>query len=435
MSYRRDAAGKAFARSLERELTHRGYDVFLDVDRMVAGGWADEILTQIPLRSHFLILLTSDALDRCADEADWVRREYETAAQHARNIVPVCEESVNLAKLRETCPKCMKGLFDLQIVTVQHGAFERDIQTLVERYIPPHKAPKLAGPGSTEIAITRLRHAAERLFGREKEFQRLDVAWKDPKIHLITLVAWGGVGKTSLVAKWAASLAESNYDGASYFDWSFYSQGTREQSAASSNQFIAAALEFFGDAELAKSASLPWDKGARLAQLIAQRRTLLVLDGLEPLQHPPGPLAGQVKAPALAALLKGLAQKNPGLCLVTTRERVADLASFLDSTAPEWELKHLSTPASVELLKTIGVRGTAGEFERLVSDVKGHALTLDLLGRFLRDAHRGDIRRRDLVHFEEADDEIEGGHAFRVMDAYVNWFKSSHKNRPLMAVL
>lgn len=60
-----------------------------------------------------------------------------------------------------------------------------------------------------------------------------------------------------------------------------------------------------------------------------------MLDGLEPLQYPPGPLAGHLKDPALAALLRGLAQKNPSLCLVTTRERVADLASFRDTTAPE----------------------------------------------------------------------------------------------------
>ncbi len=32
ISYRRDATGKAFARSIKQELTHHGYDVFLDVD-------------------------------------------------------------------------------------------------------------------------------------------------------------------------------------------------------------------------------------------------------------------------------------------------------------------------------------------------------------------------------------------------------------------
>ena len=50
--------------------------------------------------------------------------------------------------------------------------------------------------------------------------------------------------------------------------------------------------------------------------------------------------------------------------------------------------------------------------------MRGHALTLNLLGSYLHDAHAGDIRRRDLVKLEEADIEEQGGHAFRVMDAY-----------------
>ena len=54
-----------------------------------------------------------------------------------------------------------------------------------------------------------------------------------------------------------------------------------------------------------------------------------------------------------------------------------------------------------------------------MEDVKGHALTLNLLGTYLRDAYGGDIRRRDRVKLEEASDE-QGGHAFRVMDAYVS---------------
>jgi hypothetical protein len=274
-----------------------------------------------------------------------------------------------------------------------------------------------------------LQHAPEKLIGRETELARLDAVWEDsrqgkvPKANVVTMVAWGGVGKTSLVANWLASKAAENWPGYDYvYGWSFYSQGTREQGAASADTFVAAALKFFGDEAMAHSAASAWDKGARLAQLVAQRRTLLVLDGTEPLQYPPGPLAGELKDPALAALLKGLAQRNPGLCIVTTRERVEDLKSFRDSTAPEWRLQHLSTPAGVDLLKTLGVRGTEAEFANLVKDVKGHALILNLIGRFLVEAYNGDIRQRDLVKFHEADDEVQGGHAFKVMGAYEKWF-------------
>ena len=118
---------------------------------------------------------------------------------------------------------------------------------------------------------------------------------------------------------------------------------------------------FFGDDAMAESPASPWDKGSRLPQILAERRALLVLDGLEPLQYPPGPLAGELKDPAVTALLKGLAARNAGLCVVTTRESVADLASFRDSTAPEWKLGRLSKTAGVALLEKLGVHGAAKE--------------------------------------------------------------------------
>ncbi|EGV27941.1 WD repeat-containing protein, partial [Thiorhodococcus drewsii AZ1] len=53
-------------------------------------------------------------------------------------------------------------------------------------------------------------------------------------------------------------------------------------------------------------------------------------------------------------------------------------------------------------------------------EVRGHALTLSLLGRYLRLAHGGDIRQRDQVDFAKAN-EATGGHAFRVVAAYEHW--------------
>jgi tetratricopeptide (TPR) repeat protein len=282
--------------------------------------------------------------------------------------------------------------------------------------------------GETQIAPSRLHHGADHLFGREQELASLDKIANDPTKKLLTIVAFGGVGKTSLVIEWMARQAAKNWEGFERFDWSFFSQGTREQGGASAEGFVAAALRFFGDETMAQSAASAWDKGARLAHLIAQRRTLLVLDGVEPLQHPPGPLAGELKDPALATLLKSLARSNSGLCIVTTRERVADLARFRDTTAPEWQLHHLSNPAGVELLKTLGVRGTAAEFEQLVERVKGHALTLNLLGRYLARAHGGDIRKSDQVKFEKADAATQGGYAFKTIGAYERWLNEGGKD-------
>jgi hypothetical protein len=194
--------------------------------------------------------------------------------------------------------------------------------------------------GDILIAPTRLSRGAEKLVGREDDLKRIDDASLDPKTHILSIVAWGGVGKTSLVVEWMNRKAADSWTGFErVFDWSFYSQGTSEQGNASAESFVADALKFFGDEAMANSPTSAWDKVARLAQLIAAKRTLLVLDGLEPLQHPPGPLAGQIKDPAIEALLKGLVrQKHPGFCIITTRERVANLLPFRETTAPVCEL-------------------------------------------------------------------------------------------------
>ena len=70
-------------------------------------------------------------------------------------------------------------------------------------------------------------------------------------------------------------------------------------------------VRWFGDPD--PRIGTPWEKGERLARLVAQRRTLLVLDGLEPLQNPPGPQEGRLREPSLQAFLPELAAFNAGL--------------------------------------------------------------------------------------------------------------------------
>ena len=197
VSYRRDAAGKAFARSLKQELTHRGYDVFLDVDCIEAGRWAEQILTQVPQRAHFLLVLTPGALDRCGDAEDWVRREFELAVQHQRNIVPIREEAVDLAQLRERCPDCMKRLFDWQIVPVRHGSFDSEITALVERHIPPHKAPQQTAAPAIP-SLHQLPPPLADFTGRDDELLELRRSAAAGGALISGLQGAGGIGKTAL---------------------------------------------------------------------------------------------------------------------------------------------------------------------------------------------------------------------------------------------
>ena len=193
------------------------------------------------------------------------------------------------------------------------------------------------------VDVSRIiRYAPSELVGRDDEMQSLDQAWlkvrraECPRPRILTFVALGGEGKTSLVAKWVAALASQDWPGCdAAFAWSFYSQGTREQLAASSDLFLKEALTFFGDPALAGSAQGAFDKGRRLATLVGERRALLILDGLEPLQYAPfSPTPGELRDQGIAALLKGLAASSHGLCLVTTRYSIPDLRGLLADHCP-----------------------------------------------------------------------------------------------------
>jgi tetratricopeptide (TPR) repeat protein len=223
-------------------------------------------------------------------------------------------------------------------------------------------------------------------------------------------------------------MAAAGWHGARrVLDWSFYSQGTEER-VTSAVRFLDHALAWFGDPD--PKAGAPRDRGLRLAELVRQEKTLLVLDGVEPLQHPLNhPLAGRLKDPGLAALLKSLAGGNPGLCVVTTRERVADLEAFT-RTAPQEDLEALSPEAGAELLKRLGVKGKESELLAASREFGNHALTLSLLGGYLSRACGGDVRRRKEVDLAGAA-ERKGGHALRVIGTYAGWLGEG----PELAVL
>jgi len=164
-----------------------------------------------------------------------------------------------------------------------------------------------------------------------------------------------------------------------------------------------------------------WEKGERLAKLVAHRRTLLILDGLEPLQNPPGSQEGRLREPSLQALLRELAAFNAGLCVITTRMPVADIADHEGTSALRRDLEQLSSDAGAKLLRAHGVKGEEVELRSASDEFSGHCLALTLLGSYLSDAYNGDIRRRGEVSGRLDHDVRHGVHARKVMESYQTW--------------
>ena len=95
-------------------------------------------------------------------------------------------------------------------------------------------------------------------------------------------------------------------------------------------------------------------------------------------------------------------------------------------------MSHLTVRHGAELLHLAGA-SHAGHAEigtehrellATAKELKGHAMTLQMLGGYLRAVHGGDVLRRDCVDFEKVfEDQLEG-HTYNVMAAYEEWFKA-----------
>ena len=292
---------------------------------------------------------------------------------------------------------------------------------------------------TANVDISRLPDTyAEKLYGRDSEMAELLKAWDDGQTRIFAFDAMGGAGKTALVYHFVQALKASGWHGArSVFAWSFYSQGSDEDRQTSADDFFKAAFAHFSGGEKAPPRD-PHQKGVDLAHLVQAHRALLILDGLEPLQYAAhgGPQssaqAGGIKDPGVKALLKALADDNPGLCAVTTRIRLAELAGAEGVTFRE--LDEIPLMDAIALLRDLGVEPAtppaefklpaAREFASLtppyepppayglfdvrtlpvmparvakdlieaVQELKGHALALTLAGRYLAQHKKGDIR-------------------------------------------
>jgi tetratricopeptide (TPR) repeat protein len=284
--------------------------------------------------------------------------------------------------------------------------------------------------GSTSAAtktvdIDRIPIPTATLIGRNQELAKLNNAFSNPEKAIVAIIAAGGVGKSALIWAWLQEL-KPDFRKARVFGWSFYSQGSH-QTANSSTPFFQEALPFFG-----YQGKVPADeveKAQLLAECLRHQSSLLILDGLEPLQHPSHILDGEMADGAVKEFLLcvwryGLGQ-SPSLVLISTRQPVVDI-----ETCPNYvplDLQVFDEAYGAKLLQNIGCKGRFGELAAASRDMGGHALALVLMGRLLVKRLGGRIEARNQLPdlFAEAK---EGGHAWRVLRYYdeIYWQGATH---------
>ncbi|OQX14701.1 MAG: hypothetical protein BWK73_08800 [Thiothrix lacustris] len=276
-------------------------------------------------------------------------------------------------------------------------------------------------------------------FGRTAELQLLNNAWSgttptttvetqnlaslptppttNTTTRIIQFIAPGGTGKTKLLRHWL----DHTTDIPVLIAWSFYSQGASEDKQTSATPFFSHAFAKLGSTR--ERFASEEDKGDHLAELLHGKRYVLVLDGLEPLQHGGAAMRGELKDKAIRQLLRQLARHPCGLCIITTRIALHELSDRDAPTVIRHDLQNLTAADGIQLLQSLGVTGSAAELGKAVREYGGHALALSLLGNVLRLRHQGDVRKRDtLKALVKATGNRDSRHAFKVMQAYAEWF-------------
>jgi len=301
------------------------------------------------------------------------------------------EQAIALLRHYEGLPRGSWSMLEKKLDRVLSEGLEGAQPIPAETQAPATIPAKLSGLPSVQT----------QLMGREAEVQVLDGAWDSSQTRLLTFVAEGGQGKTVLIKHWLHRMEEDGFRGAeAVYVHSFYKQGSGD--SANADTFLQDALVFF---------DLPHPEGedshqkaARLAQFLRARRSLLYLDGIEPLlAQPPAP--ARLRDDGLKALLQELGWSMKGLCILTSRRPVLDLEEFkADSHYVEQVLEPITEEAGEQLLVASGA--TAGTQAREAAREFGqHGFALDLMGRFVKQYLGGDLDRRAEVPDLKADGE------------------------------
>jgi hypothetical protein len=310
ISYSHDSPEHAErVRGLSASLSRDGCDCRLDVFKESDDDWPSWMTQQL-IEANFILCVVTEIYERrfrdkelpdvglgVGWEAGLIRRLLYGKKLHNDRVFPVIFERTDEAHIalelqgydffvldgQPGYQKLLRKLLNRPLYTAPEVGAPPDLQTESTRPLfdrPTRRAEGIHDGERGQYDISRIiKYAPAELIGRESELKILSDAWQQAvnvekkRPHILTFVALGGEGKTSLVAKWAAELAHEDWPGCdAAFAWSFYSQGTSEKTQASSDSFLKEALLFFGDVDMANSPAGSFDKGRRLARLIGERR-------------------------------------------------------------------------------------------------------------------------------------------------------------------
>jgi hypothetical protein len=145
------------------------------------------------------------------------------------------------------------------------------------------------------------------------------------------------------------------------------------------------------------------------------------------------PQAGQLTDPDLRELLGLLAQRNPGLVIISSRQALTDFTCGAASTTRSTTSKSCPSSAPSPCCGRCRSSAPTRNSSKPPIDYACHALSLIVLGRFLF-VKGGDIRLRSQIPLERANENRNQRitrNAWHVLEAYEQWLASPEAMPPM----
>jgi WD40 repeat protein/DNA-binding XRE family transcriptional regulator len=217
--------------------------------------------------------------------------------------------------------------------------------------------------------------------GRANELALLQRWVLEERRRVIAVLGFGGIGKTSLAAKLAQTVAAG-------FERVYWRS---LRNAPTVTEWLAGAIDFLSDHQVTPPPAES-ERIAGLLQLLQTKRCLVVLDNcetlLEPGQHDGGYRAGMAGYGRLVQSVGEVAHQS--CLLLTSREAPPELTT-LGGGVGCLEIYGLGTAEIRSLLVDMQLVGDTQAWGSLVDHYGGNGLALKIVGTTIRQVYDGDV--------------------------------------------
>jgi tetratricopeptide (TPR) repeat protein len=210
---------------------------------------------------------------------------------------------------------------------------------------------------------------------RESEINQLRNEITLNQHAVISVVAIGGAGKSTLVYKVFEALTKTNeYDRVFWF--SFYVETSVER-------FLEEACTFFIPNFDKTASQSSYSRAAKLRTALSQQKCLLVLDGFEILlvDNLNSPSHGTVEDLILRNFLRGMCEQNSSQIIITSRLSLTDFQT--EKGYCEIHLPDLSSISASSYMLKRGVVGVQSKIDSACAHYGYHILTISVLADYL----------------------------------------------------